>query len=42
MKKDIIEERRCKRCGQLQTYVKIKTKERICKICGYSEKIGEN
>ncbi len=35
------EERRCKNCGQLQTYVKIKTQERVCKICGYIEEILE-
>ena len=35
------EERRCKKCGQLQTYLKIKTKERVCKICGHIEKIKE-
>ena len=35
------EERRCKKCGQLQTYLKIKTNERVCKICGYIEQLGD-
>jgi len=30
---------RCKSCGSTQTYVRSKTKERVCKYCGYIEKI---
>jgi len=30
---------RCKRCGSAQTYTRLSTEERVCKQCGYVEKI---
>lgn len=32
---------RCKKCGNLQTYSRKNTKERVCKICGHVEEIKE-
>lgn len=30
---------RCKKCNSTQTYIRVKTNERICQQCGYVEKI---
>ena len=30
---------RCEKCGSTQTYVRSKTKERVCKYCGNVESI---
>ena len=38
--------KRCGRCGATLCYLRLKTKERVCRICGYVEEIedsiGEN
>lgn len=31
----------CKKCGSLMTYIRLKTNERVCRICGFIEKLGE-
>jgi len=28
---------RCKRCGSTQTYLRLKTNERYCRMCSYVE-----
>ena len=33
------EKPRCDKCGSNQVYIRIKTNERVCKTCGYVEKI---
>ena len=30
---------RCKKCDSTQTYIRQKTNERVCKVCGHVEKI---
>jgi len=32
---------KCKRCGISQTYIRIKTNERVCRVCGYIEKLDD-
>ena len=39
---NIEQEKRCKKCNSLQTYVKLTTKERVCRSCGHVEKIEDN
>ena len=36
----IIEERKCKRCGSLNTIIRFKTKERVCRSCGFVEDLN--
>jgi len=33
---------RCKKCGSAKVYLRIKTYERVCQICGYIESIKKN
>ena len=33
---------RCKKCNSSQLYVRQKTNEKVCKLCGYVEKIEKN
>jgi ribosomal protein L37E len=33
------EQRRCKNCGLLTTYIKIKAKQKVCKTCGFIENL---
>jgi ribosomal protein L37E len=33
------EDIRCKKCGSSQTYVRLKSKERVCHSCSYIEKL---
>jgi len=33
--------RRCKKCGSSQVYVRLKTKELVCKTCGYVVKLED-
>ena len=35
----ILEKPRCKKCNSTQTYVRLKTNERYCRICSHVEKI---
>ena len=39
MENKIEQEKRCKRCDSSQTYIKLSTIERVCRSCGYIEKI---
>lgn len=35
------DERRCSNCGSLLTYVRVKDKEKVCRSCGYIEKLDK-
>jgi ribosomal protein S14 len=39
MENKIKQEKRCKRCGSGQTYIKLSSMERICRSCAYIEKV---
>lgn len=30
---------KCKNCGSNLTYIRVKAKERVCRKCGFTEKI---
>jgi len=35
------EETRCKKCNSTFTYIRIRTKERVCRTCGHIESLEE-
>jgi len=40
-KGDDKQERRCKNCGSSLIYIRIKDKEKLCRQCGFIEKLEE-
>ena len=41
MKEMIIQKPRCKQCGSTQVYVRLTTKELVCKTCGHIQDLNE-
>ncbi len=37
----MIEKPKCSQCGSTLTYFRISTKERVCRQCGFIEKVEE-
>ena len=31
---------RCKKCNSSQTYFRLQTEERVCKVCGFIEELN--
>jgi len=37
----MVEKNRCEKCGKTLTYIRIKTKELVCRNCGHIKKIED-
>ena len=37
----ILDLKRCKNCNSTMTYIRLKTRVQICRVCGHEEKLEE-
>jgi len=41
-KKEVLSNRKCKKCRSSMTYIRFRENVRVCRSCGYIEKLNKN